>query len=533
MPSTPLINITKNIGLFFRSIAQRSTGRRIAAEPLRDSSKEFREASYELTRRALVHISHEFRTLLTLIQGPCDRILSHGNCDPFVLRHAGLIRRNAERMNDLIGSLMEHSHTGTGNRTPHIEPLDVSELAAAVFDDFSDSAASRGLTYTCDIAPEVMWNSDRNFLTAIIINLIAGALESAERKGKISVAVSAVGMYLQITVSYTGKNVRPEEIESLSVAHDLAQLLGGRIEVGEENDSATRFTVFLPETEAVPATENAENHTHTAADPAPAYMFDERNPSMMLIDGTHDMICFLSEIFAAEYNVIPVDSPDKITPLMEEITPSAIICDMMMPGIDGITLARNLRADPRSAHIPLIFLSAKHCIEEQIAGLEAGADLYIAKPFNTEYLKIYVRRLISRGEILKEYFASPQSAWELTGGRMMHVDHRRFIQQVLDVITDNLRERHLSVQFIADKMNMSPRHLYRKLQEMGAQSPSQMIRESRLHVAVDLLQNTTMTVDEIIYKSGFSNRGPFFNAFSEKFGCTPREYRERRIKGIL
>jgi DNA-binding response OmpR family regulator len=238
---------------------------------------------------------------------------------------------------------------------------------------------------------------------------------------------------------------------------------------------------------------------------------------------------FLSDIFAAEYNVIPLDNPSRVAAVLEQVTPNVVICDVMMPGIDGLSVTRQLRGNPKTAHIPLILVSTKHHVEEQIEGLEAGADLYITKPFNINYLKTSVRSLVARKDTFKEYFASPISAYELSGGHLTHVDHRRFVQQILDIITAELGNRDLSASLIADRMNMSTRQLYRNIHKAGAENPLHMIRECRLHVALDLLQNTTMTVDEIIYKSGFPNRAPFFVAFSEKFGCTPREYRHRHM----
>jgi DNA-binding response OmpR family regulator len=251
----------------------------------------------------------------------------------------------------------------------------------------------------------------------------------------------------------------------------------------------------------------------------------------MVIDDEIDMLWFIGEIFSQEFNVIPVNRPSKVDALLEDVIPSVIICDVMMPGVDGISITRRLKTNPKTAHVPLILVSAKHHVDEQIEGLEAGADLYITKPFNTDYLKTSVRHLIVRKETLKEYFASPISAYELTGGKVTHIDNKRFVQQVLDIITANLTYKKLSAQFIADRMNMSTRRLYRKLQDAGAESPLQMIHHCRLHVARELLQNTTMTIDEIIHKSGFRNRAPFFSAFSRKFGCTPREYREQHGNG--
>jgi signal transduction histidine kinase/DNA-binding response OmpR family regulator len=530
---------------------------------------------YESKLRFFTNIAHEFCTPLTLIQGPCDRIISHKGSDDFVLRYAGLIQRNADRMNDLIQDLIEFRRIETGNKTPRIEPVDLSGLAASLLDSFSELAESRGYTYTGDISPGIVWNTDRGFMTSILTNLISNAFKYTNRKGYISVRLSVDGGELKLVVSNTGKGIRAENIErlfdrysiledfehgndksqtrnglGLAISYNMIQLLGGRIEVDSERGIETRFSIHLPPAEPTPAlaTDSAGSNIAESemlpidATPAkdypadveiPQYVFDERKPTVMVIDDDRDMLWFICEIFSSEYNVIPVNRPSKVDELLEASSPNAIICDVMMPGIDGITITHRLKANPRTAHVPLILVSAKHRVNEQIEGLEAGADLYVTKPFNVDYLKTFVKHLLSRKETLKEYFASPISAYELSEGKLTHVEHRRFVQQVLDIINSNLSSKELTSQFIADKMNISTRHLYRKIEEAGAESPLRMIRDSRLHVARELLQNTTMTIDEIVYKSGFSNRGPFFRTFSEKFGCTPSEYRKRHIKGIL
>lgn len=531
--------------------------------------QEHEQEVYESKLKFFTNIAHEFCTPLTLIQGPCDRILAHKGSDPFVLRYAGLIQRNAERLNDLIHDLIEFRRIETGNKTPYIEPLDVSALVSTVADNFNELAESRGFTFSHDIVPGIIWNTDRGFMITVLNNLISNAFKYTNRQGRIGVTLGVDGDELKLEVSNTGKGIRAENIKrvfdrysiledfehqndttqtrnglGLAISSNMVKLLGGRIEVSSERNVETRFIVQLPIARPLPANQVepvsiggmlpqlGPVKDHSAKAEIPKYAFDERKPTVIVIDDDRDMLWFTSEIFAQDYNVIPVNRASQVDRILGEVHPNVIICDVMMPEVDGITITKRIKENPKTAHLPLILVSAKHRIDEQIEGLEAGADLYITKPFNVDYLKAFVRHLISRKETLKEYFASPISAYELTGGRMTHVDHRKFVQQILDVINANLTRKDLSAQFIADKMNMSARHLYRKIQEAGAESPLRMIHDCRLHVARDLLQNTTMTIDEIIYKSGFLNRGPFFRAFAEKFGCTPREYREKHIKGV-
>ncbi len=198
-----------------------------------------------------------------------------------------------------------------------------------------------------------------------------------------------------------------------------------------------------------------------------------------------------------------------------------------MTEIDGISLARRLKADEKTAHIPLIIISGKHEIEKKIEGIDAGAELYITKPFNVDYLKASVMKLMERKETLKNYFASPFSAFELRNGELIHKEHKKLIKEIFQIINKNIQNKSLSADFIANKMNISTRSLYRKMNEISDSSIADIIRDCKLYVAQNLLIKSQFTVDEIIFKSGFNNRVSFFKAFSKKYGCTPNEYRKQ------
>ncbi|MCD7971029.1 MAG: ATP-binding protein [Alistipes sp.] len=515
---------------------------------------------YESKLKFFTNIAHEFCTPLTLIHGPCERIIQYRNSDQFVLKYAGLIHRNAERMNELIQQLIDFRRIETGNRPPSIARTAVSDLAANIFESFTELAESRTIDYWRRIDQGLIWNTDKDFLETILANLLSNAFKYTNRNGTVSLTVREEGRRLRITVSNTGKGIKAENIGKvfdrytiledfenqnekagarnglgLAISYSMVNLLGGDIDVVSVPDRTTDFIVSLPLPEItdqggnVPPVIKPVGPTGEVPQPVelPRYGFDKGRSTILLVDDEKEMLWFLCEIFSQEYNVIPVEKPLEVDKILTEIHPSVIICDVMMPGLDGISLTRQIKGNPKTAHIPMILVSAKHKVEEQIEGLDAGAEMYITKPFNIDYLRIFVKHLISRKETLKEYFSSPLSAYELTEGKMMHLDHRKFIQKILEIINANIINKDLSAKFIADRMNMSTRHLYRKINEIGAQSPAEMIRECRLHIAQDLLKNTKLNIDEIIFKSGFANRGPFFRAFSAKFGCTLKEFRER------
>ena len=524
---------------------------------------EHQQEVYESKLRFFTNIAHEFCTPLTLICGPCNRIMNYPNADPFVLKYTGLIQRNADRLNDLIQELIEFRRVESGNKQMMIEPLDVSALITGVAEGFNELAESAGHAYIRQIIPGIEWNSDKEFLFTIVTNLISNAFKYVDKSGKVSVAAEISEEKLHLVVSNTGRGIAAQNIErvfdrynilerfenqgeqissrhglGLAISSGMIRLLGGDIRVESIPDLRTDFIVDLPRMEPTPVQGAANGMIPTSATTKPTaeyattielphYYFDLSRQTIMIIDDDTEMLWFISEIFAGEYNVIPVNKSSRVEHILAEIHPDVIICDVMMPETDGITITRQVKADPRMAHVPLILISAKHQVEEQIRGIEAGAEMYIAKPFSVDYLRAFVYHLISRKKTLKEYFNSPLSAYELTEGKMLHVGHRRFVQKIIDIINSNITNKELSVQFIADRMNMSARHLYRRINEIGAQSPLEMIRECRMHVARDLLLNSQLTIDEIIYKSGFSSRSPFFKAFVDKYGSTPKEFREK------
>lgn len=525
---------------------------------------EHQQEVYESKLRFFTNIAHEFCTPLTLICGPCNRIMNYPNADPFVLKYTSLIQRNADRLNYLIQELIEFRRVETGNKQVLAEPLEVSALIAGIAESFNELAESSGYGYTRHIAPHMEWNSDREFLTTIVTNLISNAFKYTNRNGEVSVAAQIEDDVLHLVVSNTGRGIAPRNIgrvfdrynildrfenrgEQVSTRHGLGlaissgmiRLLGGDIRVESIPDQRTDFIVDLPRIEPtpvqgmsggmIPIAAAAPRPVAEYADRAevPHYFFDASRQTILIIDDDVEMLWFISEIFAGEYNVIPVNKSHQVGHILTEIQPDAIICDVMMPELDGIAITRQIKADPNMAHVPIILISARQQVEEQIKGIEAGAEMYIAKPFNVDYLRTFVQQLISRKKTLKEYFSSPISAYELSEGKIIHAEHRRFVQKIIGIINSNINSKDFSVQLIADRMNMSPRHLYRRLSEIGTQSLSEMIRDCRIHVARDLLLNSRLTIDEIIYKSGFSSRSPFFKAFTDKYGCTPKEFREK------
>ncbi len=235
----------------------------------------------------------------------------------------------------------------------------------------------------------------------------------------------------------------------------------------------------------------------------------------------------MCEILRDSYNVIPLAETDSMADVLAGTKINLIISDVMMPDSDGLRAVRELKESKFNSHIPVILLTAKNHPEDHIQGLEAGADMYITKPFDVDYLKRAIRRLLKREEETKVYYTSALSAFELEEGRMIHRDDKAFYDKVLQVIDAHFTEPGFTAGTLARELSVSPRQLYRRLEMITSDSPGQLILDYKLKVAEGLLIKTTVSVNEIIFLAGFNNRGSFYRLFLNRYGMTPKLFRQK------
>lgn len=522
---------------------------------------------YESKLQFFTNIAHEFCTPLTLIYGPCNRILSHKETNSFTKKHTQLIQRNAQRLNKLIQELIEFRKIETGNREPIIEELNIKQLILTELEAFTDVAKQNDIKLEYIIPSNITWNSDEMFFRTIIINLLSNAFKYTEREGNICITIDPSPNYLIIRIKNNSHNINKEDLEhifdrykilegfenqdqnsfsrnglGLAILKSMISLLKGKITAQLNDSDIVEFIISLPKLE-VSKNININKNTQLLNDifddtsdldfKFPEENFNPLKPTLLIIDDDKEVLWLLSDTFHKKFNIKPMFNAIDALDSLNTDHPDLIICDIMMPKLDGISFTKKIKNNPNTSHIPLILISAKHEVEEQIEGLNAGAEMYITKPFNIDYLETSINQLINRKETLKDYFGSPLSAYKLVEFKYTHKEHKKFIKQIYSIINDNLTNKKLNVQFIADKLNISTRHLYRKLEDIGEEkSPANMIKESRLYIAQDLLLTTKLNIDEVIYKSGFASKGTFYSSFTEIYNCTPKEYRDKNNSNI-
>ena len=507
--------------------------------------------------------THEFCAPLTLISGPCEQILTQKEISPFVAKNARMIKANADRLNGLIQELIEFRKIETGNRPLQIENLPVSSIMSGILATYTMMAETKKVRFETILPESINWNSDRSLLSSIVINLLSNAFKYTSDEKNIGFELAINNNHLIIKVSNEGvineKDLHTifdrytilENFEKqfnkqnfsrtglgLAIASNMIKLLKGSIHVENTPENTVMFTILLPQiaiTDNRLLNKNGQGYIPSIDIPMTMShedTFDKLKSTILIIDDDIEMLWFISEIFSGQFNTIWLQDSTLADQKLQEFYPDLIISDVMMPGLDGISLLKKIKGKKETSNIPIILVSAKHEIEQQIESLSAGAEMYITKPFNVEFFKISVNQLFARKKQFKNYLDSPISSFDLTEGKLTHKEHKKFLMSVVAIINDNIKDPDLSTKFIAGKLGIGSRTLSRKLEEMNEQNAATLIRESRLFVAKNLLVQTTLTIDEIVYKSGFTNKGTFFRTFIQKFDCTPKEYRMKKIEEV-
>lgn len=530
-------------------------------------NRQQREELYESKLRFFTNITHEFCTPLTLINGPCEKILSYNKIDGYIQKYASMIQQNALKLNALILELIEFRRLETGNKMLKVEPVFITGQILTIAESFGELAESRKLDYKLQIDKELHWNTDISCLSKIVNNLISNAFKYTPEYGTITVEASVENDRLCIRISNTGKGIKEADLSKifdrykildnfevqnkngisprnglgLAICHSMVNLLNGQIQVSSTPNELTTFEVRLPSLEvtadseenrkvaelpALPPDEQSIELKNTSAE------YDKDKQTLMIIDDDPSMLWFVTEIFIGQYNVVALSNAEEALKQLALKLPDLIISDVMMPGMDGMSFARKVKSDKMLSRVPLILLSALNHIDEQTKGIESGAEAYITKPFNVEYLEKVVKRLLRREEDLKEYYGSMLSAFELCEGHFQHKEDKSFFEKMMQIIDGHLANPDLSVELLSNLLGYSTRQFYRKLKNITDKTPADIIKEYRLTIAERMLLTTQLSVEEIMFKTGYTNRGTFYKAFTQKFEMTPKQYRMLKQQDI-
>lgn len=558
-----------------------------ATEDLREEKRKTEKQAERLLEleqvkdRFFANISHEFRTPLTLILGPIEDALSgtYGALDPELRKRLEAMRRNGERLRRLINELLDLSKLEIGGMQLQAREGDLTSYVEEVTLSFSPLADRKGLSLQCQAAPDSLYAYfDPDKLEKILANLLSNALKFTPEGGKVRVTVDEIkssepaGSSAEICIQDTGRGISEEELPhifdrfyqidtsasrpnegtgiGLALTKELVELHGGTIEVESEEGFGTTFCLRLPlgaqhldpddladgdlETEVSPSDKPVEIAGYSAAETdfdtssietdldGESGSQDSPAPTILLVDDSADIRSYLRSHLSPRYEIAEASDGKEGLAKAQNIEPDLVISDVMMPEVDGIELCRSLKEDEQLEHIPVILLTAKATDDSAIEGLKTGADDYIQKPFNADVVVARVENLIDVRRRLRQRFSDQLRI----GPSEISVpsEEEAFLERVREVVEEHMGDSNFGVEWFADEVGMSRRHLHRKLRETVDLSPASYVRMMRLERAAQLLEQRAGTVAEVAYQVGFKNADHFSRVFQQAFDVPPSEY---------
>ncbi|HLF65304.1 MAG TPA: ATP-binding protein [Saprospiraceae bacterium] len=498
------------------------------------------------------NITHEFKTPLTLIQGPAEEIARISK-DDRVNRHANLIAKNARAMLSLVNQLLELGKLETKLEQPHFYRLDLAYHLRAWVGNFDSLAKQKHIELIVRTEhPSIYVDFDPVKLETVINNLLSNAMKFAPEHGHVECITSMTkgesgNDLVSIAIQDDGPGIDPAEQEyiferfyqgknsqlggtgiGLAFVREMVRIHHGSIGLDSAPGKGTRFTVLLPlfqdeveqkEYSSTSVSDAATSDTlHNVFRPLPS---DEMSVLLIAEDNT-DVAQLIKDAFDKDFQVLITHNGRDAHQKALEMVPDLVITDVMMPIMDGLSLTHQLKTDIHTNHIPVIMLTAKDGLASRIEGLTHGADVYLNKPFSVNELKLTVRNLLYlRAQVQQS--VSKQMAEDVDGIQFANDQDSSFYHSFLKVLEQNISEPGLSVQDFMRDLGVSRTQLHRKLKAITGQSVNQIVRGMRLQKGLSLLKHSGKTISEVAYEVGFSSPSYFTERFREYYGYPPSE----------
>ena len=520
--------------------------------------KEHQEEINQMKMRFFINISHELRTPLTLILTPLQEIINKIS-DRWTRNQLEYIQRNANRLLHLVNQLMDYRRAELGVFELKAKKGNAHQLIQDNFLFYDKLARHKKITYTLHSEledKEVLF--DANYLELIVNNLLSNAFKYTESGQSITVTLKEENGWLLLQVSDTGIGINKQgkiferfyQIESehvgsgigLSLVQRLIELHHGRIELDSEENKGSTFSVYLPQDLSVYkpselASNNEQNEEEQVYSTNSKAMYfidtekvenesvesgDKKRGTILIVEDNNEIRRYLSNGLADLFNTLEAGNGEEALEKLKDNEVDVIVTDVMMPVMDGIKLCKNVKQNIRTCHIPVIILSAKTDIKDQMEGLQMGADDYIPKPFSLAILTTKIQNMMrTRRRMLDKYAKSLEVEPEKITFNAMD---EALLKRAMAIVEKNMDNIEFSTDEFAREMNMSRSNLHLKLKAITGESTIDFIRKIRFNEAAKLLKDGRYTVAEVSTMVGFNTPSYFATSFKKYFGCLPTEY---------
>ena len=529
----------------------------------------------ELTHTQLqffTNISHELRTPLTLIVGPTEQLLEDKTVQGTHRRMLQMVERNTKILIQLVSEILDFRKVQNNKAVLKLNRFNLAETLRLWADDFDAVTSRKGITVKVDApadAAQATVIADRDKLARVFFNLMSNAVKYTPKDGTITITLRHNGGSFFFTmnndsVKTISKDDLPHIFErfyqskgsiggtgiGLALVKANVDLHHGSISATSSQEEGTTFSITLPDTQEgydpdadndgnkdnstkaeqgyvddsyapvnVEAAEKAERITN-------AEDFDADRPLVLIIDDNNGMRAYLRSILQDHYNVSEAVNGKQGLERARREVPKLVVCDVMMPVMDGLEFTRRLKADTATSHIPVILLTARSLSEQREEGYGTGADSYLTKPFTGSLLLARIDNLIHSRTLLRSLF-SGNSKEEEKEEEMLGAQDHTFVTRLREVIRDNMGDSDFSVERIGEEIGLSRVQLYRKVKALTGQTPVELLRKARLERSRRLIEKTEKSVSEIAYEVGFTSPSYFNKCFKDEFGISPGAMREK------
>ena len=522
--------------------------------------KEHREEINQMKMRFFINISHELRTPLTLILAPLQEVISKIN-DRWTRNQLEYIQRNANRLLHLVNQLMDYRRAELGVFELKIKKGNAYRLIRENFLYYDKLARHKEIHYAFHSELEDKEEYfDPNYLELIVNNLLSNAFKYTDNGKSITVTLKEENNCLILQVSDTGIGIpinkqgkvfeRFYQIESqhigsgigLSLVQRLVDLHHGHIELESEEGKGSTFSVYLPQdlsvykvSERADSNASKEEEQVYSTNSKDMYFIDtekmeseaietgdKKRGTILIVEDNQEIRHYLSSGLAGLFNTLEAGNGEEALEKLKDNEVDIIITDVMMPVMDGIKLCNNIKQNIRTCHIPVIILSAKTDIKDQLEGLQVGADDYISKPFAITVLTSKIQNMMrTRRHMLEKYAKSLEVEPEKITFNAMDEE---LLKRAVSIVEENIDNIEFSTDEFAQKMNMSRSNLHLKLKAITGESAIDFIRKIRFKKATELLKSGRYTVAEVSSMVGFNSSSYFATCFKKYVGCLPTEY---------
>jgi len=483
------------------------------------------------------NVSHEFRTPLTLIAGPVEKLRTDENLtEEQRAKLLNVANKNLTMLTDLVSEILDYRKVQNGMMELKLEKFDLVKALKDWTDNFKNQASSLNIDFK--FLHDGVWalwiQADRKKMTSIMVNLLGNAFKYTQEGGKVTVSLSKEGDNFRISVEDTGKGIDDEYLPrifdgfyqapdsnggtgvGLALTKSFVELHKGQIAVESQKEKGSTFQVVMPiMQEDVAAKEILPQDIYDEE------MLSDHRTKVLVVDDNKEMCGYVRLVLGTDYIYKEAYNGQEGYDLAVKWMPDIIVCDVMMPIMDGLTCCLKLKSTTATSHIPVILLTARSMDSNFVEGYDSGADGYITKPFSAEVLQSQIENLLANRALLRKLYMGNDGKFDSA----VKPIESEFVKRFKGYLEESVTNADLSVEDVAKYMNLSRAQLYAKIKSLTGESPVEHIRNARLEMAKTMLIDTELNVSEIAYRTGFSAPSYFSKCFRDQFGMSPNEFR--------